>query len=53
MQIEINADGRIFFQEDAAAAISLPIFDVVELDFDEELDDLDYYLAEFDIEEAI
>lgn len=52
-RIFLTEEGQIAFEEDTIIGIHLPHFDVVELEFDEELDDLDYYLAEFDLEEAI
>ena len=41
-------DGQIIFEEELACAVRLPVFDVIELEFDDEADDLDYYLADIE-----
>lgn len=50
MRIEINDFGQIVFRQDYAAAVRLPVFDVVE---SEHYDDLDYHLADAECDGGI
>lgn len=48
MLIEIDAQGGLIFAEDYCTQVVLPTFEVVELNA-EELNDLDYYLADIGV----
>jgi len=46
--IAVNDFGQIQFRADSVAKVKLPVFDVVELEWDEEINDLDYYAADLE-----